>query len=513
MALFEITLALMLVAVLLLQLSRRLNTPYPTMLALAGAGVAALPFAPDVRIEPHLALALFIAPALLDAAYDTSPRELKRNWFKLVAMAVVAVLLTTAAVAWAGVMVAGLPLAAAITLGAIVAPPDAAAASAILTQLNLPRRAHAILRGESLLNDATALLIFTAAVALASSPGVSARDLAPGLVAAVPGGVLLGLAAAFLYVRMAPMVAGTLSTSILEFGYTFGVWVLAERLDVSAILAMVVFAMSLARRVPGRQTARDRVHSYAVWEAAVFVLNVLAFLLMGMQARTILGRLSAAELGPALAFSALVLGIVIVVRLVLVMSLSGAMRLAARAEAREPSHWRESLLVSWCGMRGLVTLATAFALPVQFPGRDVIVLAAFTVVLGTLVVQGLTLTPLIRLLDVKPDKSLEGEVSKGRTAMLDAALGVLAPIPGEASAAVQAEYRANAAVAVSPDRPQGDTEHDRLRIKAIRAQRHVIHTLRREGGIGDDAFHRLEAELDWAELNAAPRERLELEEA
>src|SRR5712691_3974620 len=168
MALFEWTLALLLVAVLLAGLARRLEVPYPAFLALAGAGLAFLPFTQDVKIEPDLALALFVAPALLDAAFDTSPRDLKRHALSLASLALVAVVLSTAAVAVVGWKIAGLPMAAAIALGAIVAPPDAVAAAAVLGQFRPPRRIMAILQGESLLNDATALLIYRIAVVAAA---------------------------------------------------------------------------------------------------------------------------------------------------------------------------------------------------------------------------------------------------------------------------------------------------------------------------------------------------------
>ncbi|MDB6035807.1 MAG: sodium/hydrogen exchanger, partial [Verrucomicrobiales bacterium] len=291
MALFESTLVLLLVAAALLQVSRRLKVPYPTMLALAGACVAALPWAPRIVIDPHLALVLFVAPALLDAAYDTAPRELRRNWLPLLSLVVVAVVLTTAAVAWAGWAMTGLPLAAAITLGAIVAPPDAVAVAAVLRQFNLPRRTMSILQGESLLNDAVALLIFGAAVSAATAPHWSVARSAPLLLIAVPGGVLAGLLLGKLALKLRPWVAGTLSSSIVEFGLTFGAWIIAEHLRLSPIITVVAFAMTVATHAPARQTSLDRIHSYSVWETAVFILNVLAFLLMGLQARIILSNL------------------------------------------------------------------------------------------------------------------------------------------------------------------------------------------------------------------------------
>jgi CPA1 family monovalent cation:H+ antiporter len=513
MALFESLLALLLVSILLLKLSGHIGVPYPTMLAFAGACVAALPWAPEIDMEPRLALALFIAPALLDAAYDLPPRELRRDWLPLTWLAVMAVVLTTAAVAWVGWAWAGMPLAAAIALGAIVAPPDAAAASAVLTKFPIPRPTLAILQGESLLNDATALLIFTAAVAIATWQETSVVEMTPSLLVAAPGGIVLGLAFARLYFLLKEWLGQTLTARVSEFVVTFGTWVVAEHLHVSPILAVVAFAMTTAHYGPERQTARDRVHSYAIWEISVFVLNVLAFLLMGLQARTILSRLDSSRLSQALWVAVTVLAVVIVVRIAWVMLGTLIPRLYRRRETSPSTVQREAFLISWCGMRGLVTLATAFALPSGFPQRDVIVLTAFIVVLGSLSIQGLTVGLLIKLLRLEPDNSLEVEISKARAEMVAAAIQSLRDRPGEAAAAVRAEYEAMRTVAKNRRNPQADTEHDRLRIDGICVQRDLLAGLRREGKISDDAFHRLEEELDWAELHASPREELEMLDA
>lgn len=513
MALFESLLALLLVSILLLKISGHIGVPYPTMLAVAGAGVAALPWAPDIEMQPRLALALFIAPALLDAAYDLPARELRRNWLPLTWLALMAVILTTAAVALGGWAIAGMPIGAAIALGAIVAPPDAAAATAVLTKFPMPRRTMAILQGESLLNDATALLIFTAGVAMATWQPTSVAHMIPSLLVAAPGGVALGLAFAKLYFLLKRWLGQTLTARVSEFVVTFGTWVVAEHLHVSPILAVVAFAMMAAHYGPERQTARDRVHSYAIWEIAVFVLNVLAFLLMGLQARTILSRLDGTRVWQAIWFAVTVLTIVIVVRIAWVMLGTLVPRLYRGADASAAITNREAVLISWCGMRGLVTLATAFALPSNFPHRDVIVLTAFIVVLGSLMVQGLTVGLLIKVLRIEPDTSLEEEVSKARGALVDAALERLRAETSDAAVALCAEYEAMRAVARDRSRPQADTEHDRLRIDAICAQRDLLASLRRSGKISDAAFHRLEEELDWAELHAAPREELELLDA
>ena len=273
---------------------------------------------------------------------------------------------------------------------------------------------------------------------------------------------------------------------------------------------MVTYGMALAREAPRRVPARNRISTYSVWETAVFVLNVLAFVIMGLQARPILNRLSRESLVHALLVSGAVLATVIVVRIAYAMAYNTVARLKNRwfgvalTPGTAPPTVAGGLLVSWCGMRGLVTLATAFALPPGFPGRDLIVLSAFCVVLGTLVIQGFTLRPLLDRLGFEADGGVGREISRGRLGMMQAALDTLAGERSPAAAAVREGYLAAREVAASPEEPQGATEHDRLRLRAITAQRLTLHRLREEGAIGDEAFHRLEEEVDWAELDAAP---------
>jgi Na+/H+ antiporter len=512
MALFEWTLALLLGAVLIAGLARRLEVPYPALLALAGAALAFLPFAPAIEIEPDLALALFVAPVLLDAAFDTSPRDLKRYALSVFSLALVAVVLTTAVVALVGWKLAGLPVAAAIALGAIVAPPDAVAAAAVLSQFRPPRRIVAILQSESLLNDATALLIYRLAVVAATS-SIVWSSAAPVMALSIIGSIAAGYALAWLVLLSTSPVRDAASRTILQFVSTFGVWILAERIGLSAIITMVVYAMTLARVAPRRTSARNRISSYSVWETAVFVLNALAFVLMGLQVRPILSRLSPESQLEALALGAAILATVIVVRLAWVVGCGALMRRLRRL-ARSHSHAeagdaRSDLLIGWCGMRGLVTLATAFALPFDFPGRDPIVLTAFCVVLGTLVLQGMSLKPLLRLLRLEPDRSVEQEVSRGRVALMQAALDSLAADTSSAAAAAREQYAAARAVAENPDDPQAATEYDELRLRAIKRQRQALERLRAQGTIGDEAYHRLEEEIAWAELDASPAGRFQ----
>lgn len=513
MAFFETLLMLLFVAILLLQVTRRFGVPYPTMLAIAGVVVALLPRAPHLIIEPQLALALFIAPALLDSAYDLPPRELRRNWRPLVALAGIAVILTTAAVAWAGVALQGMPLAAAIALGAIVAPPDAAAAAAMLARADLPRRMISVLKGESLLNDGVALLIFAAAVSIATSSEPATR-LIPELALAVPGGILLGIVIGTMLAWMMRWMSGTLSATLMGFVVTFAAWILAEYLHLSAILCVVAYGMTIAHYLPSRTPPRERVHTYAVWEAVVFLLNVLAFFLMGLQAKEIVSRLNPSEIWEACGFAGIVFVVVVAVRFAWVMLYmrTNAFVAARRGRKGGPGN-AHAVLVSWCGMRGLVTLATALSLPTTFPERDLIVLSAFAVVLGTLVVQGLTLRPLIRLLSFPPDRSFAKEVASARLHLIDAAEGSMKDRNDAVAERMRDFYKEERKIAEDGDHPREVSESDALRRLNIAAKRAKLAELRHSGAIDDDVFHALEQELDWAELAVSPPHHMELIES
>ena len=507
MALFELTLVLLLIAVALTAASRRLEVPYPSLLALAGVGIAFIPGAPTIEIDPELALALFIAPVLLDAAYDTSLRDLKRYRLSLALLALGAVVFTAAAVALVGWKMAGLPIAAALALGAIVAPPDAVAASAVLSQFKVPHRITAILQGESLLNDATALLIYRISVASAIGALVL-RDAVPLILMSTVGSV----AAGYLFGRFSLLTLSRIedaaSSTVVQFAGTFAVWIIADKIGLSAIITIVVYAITIARRAPRRMSARRRVTSYSVWETAVFVLNVLAFVLMGLQARSIVGRLAGDGQGKAFLFAATVLAVVIVARLVWVAGYVAIIRWFARHDGedrrRDAPTFRGAVLVGWCGMRGLVTLVAAIALPAGFPGRDPIVLAAFAVVLGTLVLQGMSLKPLLRRLNFARDTTIDLEVAEARVAIMQAALDVLSRKTSAAAAVVREQYEAQRRIAENPEDAQAATEYDRLRLYAINRQRDTLEELRRNGTIGDEAYHRLEEEIDWSELAASP---------
>jgi CPA1 family monovalent cation:H+ antiporter len=482
------------------------------MLAAAGVVLALVPGAPRIDLDPHTVLALFVAPVLVDAAYDFPVGAVRRLWRPLFALAVVAVLLSAGAVAWLGVALAGLPLFAALALGAIVAPPDAAAATAILRSVSMPRRSVDVLKGESLLNDATALLLFGAAVAFQTRGGMDG-GLALQLGVAVPGAILLGIVLAKLLRKVMPFVTGTLGGNLFEFVSCIGMWLLAERLGLSAVLCLVAFAMTIARTANLSVRPRVRIHSFAVWGTAVFLLNVLAFLLMGLQARSIIGAMAPERLRAAAFFAAAVVLCLIVVRMAWVLAYN---RLAhafqwLRGEAAPPL--RNAVLVGWCGMRGLVTLATALALPVNFPQRDLIVLTAFAVVLATLVVQGLTLAPLVRLLKLDGEDGLKAELSEARADLAAAALATLDGQTGRVADNWRYGFESVRAAATSPADSAPLEEKRRLGLAAMRHQRERLEALRTEQRIGADSYMILQEELDFAEVALTSESERQIEES
>jgi Na+/H+ antiporter len=510
MEIFQGLLILLVGAVLLTAIARQISVPYPSLLALGGVALALFPGAPKLELAPELMLALFVAPVLLDAAYDTSVRDLRANWIPITCLVIAAVGITTVAVAWtAHALVPGMSWAAAIALGAIVAPPDAAAATAILRQVRLPYRLLVLLQDESLLNDASALMIYRVAVLAVVSGGLDLGTVIPLSLLAIAGSVVAGYVLARVYMRLTLGVTDIPSSIVLQFAGTFGVWILADRLHLSAIVTIVVYGITVARDAPRLIPARNRLPSYAVWDLAVFVLNVVAFVLIGLQLRPILGPLSPEQRAQYFEIAAIVLGIVIAARFVWVFSYGAVARLKLRWAG--PGNWpgtakqtvRGSLVVSWCGMRGIVTLAAAYALPSDFPHRDLILLTSFVVVVGTLVLQGLTLRPLILLLKLRDDDPVNREVQMACERLVRAGLQVLDGDQSQEAQVIRRELETQ--LEEQSEIRKGGEEVDHygsLRARIVKAQRDTLLAMRSKDEIGDDAFHQVEAQLDVAEVNA-----------
>lgn len=523
MAILDWTLALLLGAVLLAALARRIGAPSPALLALGGAMLALLPHGPRFSLDPNLALALFLAPVLLDAAFDSSLRDLKANWFPLTSLILIAVSVTTGAVALAARwLIPAMPWPVAVTLGALVAPPDAAAATAVLKEVKLPHRLIVVLEGESLLNDASALLIYRLAAGAALAHDGTNLGIASTLALVLLGSIAVGIASAFAFGYVIGRFSDVPSSIVMQFIGAFGMWILADYLHLSGVLAIVAFAVVLSRRSPIRMPAAIRVPSYAVWETAVFLLNALAFVMIGLQIGPILSRVDSGQRLAMLTFAATITGTVIVARAAWVLTYNRTLWTINRIlGSRTPRTLfvpplKRSVVVAWCGMRGIVTLAAALALPdgsnggAPFPYRDLIVLTAFSVVLGTLVLQGLTLRPLVQAMGFEDEDTIDLEVRAGRKQMLEAALASLdqSDANGPASA-LRHEYTEflDRAVSSGESSPEARQSEDSLRARAVAASRERLGHLRLTGAIGDPAFQELEGELDRYELDTSSRTR------
>lgn len=516
MELFELVIGLLLGAAVLTTFAQRIGVPFPVLLALGGTALALLPTdAISARLDPDLALALFVAPVLLDAGFDTSLRDLRANWRPISSLVIAAVGLTVAAVAVvAHHLIPDMPWAVAITLGAIVAPPDAVAATSVLRTLSPPYRLLVILEGESLLNDATALLIYRTALHAVGGE-FNAWSVVPAFLLGSFGGIVLGYILAHVFLFLIRRLAEGAVAVVLQFVGTFAVWLIAERIGISSVLTVVVYAMTLARFSAQKESAEARMASFAVWDVAIYVLNALAFILMGLQLKDIAHEVNG-RVGTFLVFSLAILLTVVLIRVTWVIVYSRYTRYRLQNsrsnQERIMPTTRGAFVVGWCGMRGIVTLATALALPFEvngsaFPHRDLLIAASFTVVIGTLVLQGLTLGPMLRRFKLPDDGIVQREEVFARQEIARAAIDALDGETRPEANILRKEYNFQ----LKEDVPSEDTlkphHFGRLRLRAIGAERQALETLRREQKIGDAAYQTVQEELDWAEGHAAHRKR------
>ncbi|MBX9394100.1 Na+/H+ antiporter [Streptomyces sp. TRM72054] len=506
---------------------RRTPVPAPLLLVAVGLAVSYVPGVPDYHLDPHIVLPLILPPLLHTAATDSSYLDLRAQLRPVALLSVGYVLFATCVVGWAAyVIIPGLPLTAALVLGAVVAPPDAVAATAIARRVGLPSRITTILQGESLVNDATAITAYRVALAAAVGEGATwAGGISEFLIAAIGGiGVGLVLMVPIHWLRThlkEPLLLNTLSLLI-----PFVAYAVAEQVHASGVLAVVVVALYLGHRAWEVDFA-TRLQEGAVWKMVAFVLESSVFALIGLQLPVVLEGLGEYE-GLETAWYALAVFLVVVVaRFVWVYpSTFLPPRLSTRIREREEDPtWKDAFIVSWAGMRGVVSLAIAFSIPQvveggePFPGRNLILFLTFTTVIGTLVVQGLTLPPLIRLLKL-PGRDVQGETLAEANAQAQASLAaerrldeLLAdernalPEPLAARLRGVLERRRNAVWERlgQPNPITGETADDtyrRLAREMISAEREVFVKLRDGRYIDDEMLRTLLRRLDLEEAAA-----------
>jgi CPA1 family monovalent cation:H+ antiporter len=386
-------------------MARRTPIPAPLLLVAVGIALSFVPGVPDFTLDPHIVLPLLLPPLLHTAALESSYLDLRANLRPVAFLSVGYVLFATVVVGWlVHLLVPGLPLASALVLGAVIAPPDAVAATAIARRLGLPPRVTAILQGESLVNDATAITAYKVALAAAVGAGASwgegVREFLIASVGGVAVGLLLMVPIHWIRTRLTePMLQNTLSLLI-----PFVAYATAEYVHASGVLAVVVVALHLGHK-SFKVDFATRLQEEAVWKMVSFILESTVFALIGFQLPVVLAGLGPYGGWQVTGYAVVVFVLVVAVRFVWVFPATYLPRwLSERIRTREAdTDWRSPLIVGWAGMRGVVSLAIAFSIPLTadgepFPGRNLILFLTFTTVIGTLGVQGLTLTPLIRAL-------------------------------------------------------------------------------------------------------------------
>ncbi|MDX1892813.1 Na+/H+ antiporter [Mycolicibacterium sp. 050158] len=518
-------------SVLLAGIARRYDVSGPLALVVAGLLAGLIPGVDGIALEPNLVLFVILPPLLWSAGQESSYVALRKNTRRIGLLAVGLPLVTTFAV---GVVafhtVPELTLAAALTLGAIVAPPDAVSATAIGRRLGLPRQIMTLLGGESLLNDATALTAYK--VALAAAIGTAASWGTPLLTFALAavGGTVVGALAGTLIVRVRTWLGDSLVESAIGLVAPFVIYLLAEEVHGSGVIAVVVAALILGQRST-RASYATRLQDTAVWKTLQFVLESFAFLLIGLQLPTVVAELKGISAATLAIASASVLATVIVVRIAWVFAMSYLPRRLSRRirEREEKPTPAQVFIVAWAGMRGVVSLAAAFAVPVTtlsgepFPGRPQLVFLTFVVVVGTLLLHGLTLPWIIRVLDVQGDDAHQDALAEAaaQTKAAQAAADRLDEIMATQRADSDVHERAATILRHWNDRRsnaaweqlgRGDDEigegpaaaFRRLRLEMLRAEREAFIEERDAGRIDDEV---LRSALRGLDLEEAALER------
>ncbi|MEA2411187.1 MAG: monovalent cation/hydrogen antiporter [Thermoleophilaceae bacterium] len=503
---------------LLIVLADRLDLPYPILLVVGGLGIGFAPGAPAFRLNPDVVLLIVLPPLLYSAAFFSSLRELRTNLRSISLLAIGVVLATMAAVAVvAHAVVPGMSWEASFVLGAIVSPTDPVAASAIFQRLSAPRRVVTVVEGESLINDATALVAYRVAVTAVVTGSFSLLEAGGRFALNVAVGVAIGLAVGWVVARLRraidnPPVEMAISISTAYFAY-----LPAEALHVSGVIAAATVGVYLGWLAPQLISPSTRLQVYGVWEVTVFFLNSFLFVLIGLQLPAILDALSGRSPGELALYGAAVSGVVILTRVVSAPFVAWVPRyLFRRIREHDPyPPWQQVALVAWSGMRGAVSLAAALALPLTthagtpFPERDLIVFLTFTVILSTLLLQGLTLPLLIRRLDVHDDHEVRSE-SKARLKAAKAALRRLEELRDEDWTRDETvdrmrgmyEYRTRRFRARfdggedSEEYEARSEAYQRALREVLQAQRDTIVELRDAGAISSETMHRIERDID-----------------
>src|SRR5881296_1142174 len=508
-----------LVAVALLALvARKIRVPYPILLTCGGVLLALVPGLPAIQLEPQLVFNLFLPPLLYPAAIFTSWRDFRANLRPILLMATVLVLITMAATAGVFHSLTGLPLAVAFVFGALISPPDAVAALAVTQNLRVPRKIIVILEGESLVNDATSFISFRFAVAAMMTGSFSLGEASLRFLLVAAGGVGVGLAVGWLATQVQKRLDDPPVQTMFSLLTPYVAYFSGESLHVSGILAVVIAGMYYGWRAPRVLSGRMRLQAVPVWEMVLFILNGVLFVLIGLQLPQVIHTLSAGSAFRIAKLAVLVLSVIVLVRFVWMFGTTYLPRLFSRTFRRKnPAPWQHTALIAWTGMRGADSLAGALAIPFvlangePFSGRDLILLLTFCVIFATLVLQGLTLTPLVRWLKIVDDRVTEKEEKLARLKANEAALARLEAIESSRRARHETVERLRTEYVDRIRQLRREVPHEEsvkrlfsedfeeLAREALQTERDTVISLRSEEAINDQALRRIQRDIDLAE--------------
>jgi CPA1 family monovalent cation:H+ antiporter len=519
---FEALLALLLASALLAAVARRLRVPAPIVMVFGGVAAAFLPLVQDVQLNPDVAFAIFVPPLLFRAAVTTSVREIRDHLRSVTLLAVGLIVATMVAVgATAHAAIPGLAWAPAFVLGAIVSPPDAVISIALVRALKAPRTLVALVEGEGLLNDTTAFVVYAQAVQAVTSGRFSLARSVPQFFLVGLGGVAVGFAVYLVVARTSRIWKDPVLLNVVWLLVPFAAFLPAEAIGASGVLAVVVAGVLLKRKSSLGIAAEARMQATGVYDVVEFVLNSLLFILIGMEVGAILRDPGAPPLRDLLRTTAIVTAAVVLVRIAWMYPSAYLPRLWPSIRQREGMPTLGGVAVlSWMGIRGGDSLVTALALPrtttagLPFPNRELIVTSTFGVIVATMLLQGLTLGPLIKLLRLPADRSIDAELRLARREMaatadawLDGAAAQQVAPTGIVER-VRRHYERKTQLELDLD----GADEDRAKAEAYReveqgviaARRRAAVSLRDRGVIDDEVLGRLERELDLEELRVTP---------
>jgi Na+/H+ antiporter len=515
---FEIVIILLLVVTALAEITDKVRIPYPILLVLAGIAIGFIPGLPKIELDPEIVFLIFLPPVLYASAWTTSWTDFKQAKRPIILLATGCVVFTTCAVALiAHTFIPYFGWGEAFVLGAIISPPDAVAAAAATKGLSIPKRVTTILEGESLVNDATGLIAYKYAVAAIITGAFSFWNAGFQFFLVAIGGIVVGLIIGLIFKWIHKITPdNSTNDTTLTILAPFVAYLVAERLHVSGVLSVVACGLFLGRRSSEIFSQQTRLQAYGFWNTIIFILNGVIFILIGLQLPGVLESLRGYSASRLLSYGAIVSVAVIIGRIIWVYPGAYLPRLSKKIREREPEiSVRLVTVVAWSGMRGIVSLAAALALPLymngtsSFPNRDLIIFLTFSVIFSTLVIQGLTLRPLIKLLDIKADGKDHEHERKTRLRVASSLIehieeNYALSLSDEVLNQIKSKYEIRMQRMIKDDSntklsEEQINEFHNIQQDLLQKERTLIIQLRNDGTINDEVMRKIEYELDLEE--------------